>query len=211
MYNRSGMLVRIAALRICVVALFLVAIISLSLSCKADSGGITEFTEPTIDGLIGEGEYASSKSMGPLWGLFTGYKIYWSKDESFIYMALKVKTEGWVSVAFQPEAGDIKKDVDFILGYVENGETFVFDLFSEKAEGPHRFDEALGGTSDIIEYAGTEADGYTIIEFKRALNTGDPYDNIITPGSVNIMWSYSASDSLLDSHESHRGYSTIDF
>ena len=116
-------------LRACIAILFLMSTFYFNLSCKPDNGVVLKFTEPTIDGKIGEGEYAKSKSIGPLWGLFGNYKIYWSNDESFLYIAMKVKTDGWVSVAFQPEPGDIKKDVDFIMGYVSNGEVFVFDLF----------------------------------------------------------------------------------
>jgi hypothetical protein len=195
-------------LRASIVTFFLISALCLNLSCKSDDGGVVEFIEPTIDGLVGEGEYTKSKSFG---GLFGNYKIYWGNDESFFYIAMKVKTDGWVAVGFQPEPGDIKKDVDFILGYVANGEVFVFDLFSEKAEGPHRFDESLGGSNNIIEYDGSETDGYTVIEFKRALNTGDPNDYIVKPGSVNILWSYSQGDDILESHEGHRGYSAIDF
>jgi hypothetical protein len=195
-------------LRACVVTFFLISALCLNLSCKSDGDGVVGFIEPTVDGLVDEGEYTKSKSLG---GLFGNYKIYWSSDESFFYIALKAKTDGWVAVGFQPEPGDIKKDVDFILGYVSNGEAFVFDLFSERAEGPHRFDESLGGSNNIIDYDGSENDGYTVIEFKRVLNTSDPYDYIVTPGSVNILWSYSPDDDISEAHEGHRGYSTIDF
>jgi hypothetical protein len=197
-----------STIRICFVIIFFISIFCLNLSCKNDdNNGSNIFIEPTIDGLIYEGEYVKSKSIG----LFESYKIYWSSDESFIYMALEAKTNGWIAIGFQPDDGDKKRNVDFILGYVANGETFIFDMFSEKDEGPHRLDEGLGGSNNILEFSGTETNGYTYIEFIRALNTGDPYDYIISAGSIDILWAYSLEDSLYtkEPHKSHRGYSKI--
>jgi hypothetical protein len=66
----------------------------------------------------------------------------------------------------------------------------------------------LGGTNDILEFAGTERDGYTILELKRALKTPDQYDLEIHKGSNKIIWSYGDSDSL-DIKHSVRGYGEI--
>ena len=182
--------------KICIVTFLVVSIFCLNSSCKSDNSN--GFIEPTIDGLINEGEYTRSKSIGD-------YKIYWSSDENLLYMALKVKTSGWVAIGFQPDPGDMKRDVDFILGYVANGETFIFDMFSEKALGPHLEDEGIGGSNSI------EENDYTIIEFKRALNTNDPYDYTITKGNINILWAYSPDDNIYvkEQHGSHRGYAKI--
>ncbi len=197
-----------STIRTCLITIIFISIFYLNLSCKNnDNNSSIAFIEPTIDGLINKGEYAKSKSIG----LFESYKIYWSSDESFIYMALEAKTDGWIAIGFQPDDGDKKMNVDFILGYVASGETYIFDMFSEKDEGPHRLDEGLGGSNDILEFNGTETNGYTFIEFKRAFNTDDPYDYIITAGDIDILWAYSLEDSLYtkEPHKSHRGYSKI--
>jgi len=58
-------------------------------------------------------------------------------------------------------------------------------------------DQQLGGTNDLIETGGSEASGFTIIELKRKLNTGDKYDKSFTKGqNINIIWGVGPSDSL---------------
>ena len=70
-------------------------------------------------------------------------------------------------------------------------------MYSTGAFGPHTPDQQLGGTNDLIETGGSEASGFTIIELKRKLNTGDKYDKSFTKGqNINIIWSVGPSDSL---------------
>ena len=109
-------------------------------------------------------------------------------------------------MAVQP--GSQMKDADMVFGFVKDGETTVYDLFSTGSFGPHPPDTELGGTHDILEYGGKEEGGFTTIEFKRALDTGDEYDNPLFPGMNKIIWSYGSSDSLAIKH-STRGYGEI--
>jgi hypothetical protein len=53
-----------------------------------------------------------------------------------------------------------------------------------------------------------EKNGYTTIEFKRALTTNDDYDNLLKIGSNTIIWAYGTSDDLNIQH-STRGYGAI--
>jgi len=116
---------------------------------------------------------------------------------------MKAKTGGYVSVAVQP--GSRMKDADMVLGFVKDGETTVYDLFSTGDFGPHPPDTNLGGTDDILEFAGKEEGGFTTIEFKRAMDTGDKYDKPLVRGANKIIWAYGSSDSLSGRH-SNRGY-----
>ena len=74
--------------------------------------------------------------------------------------------------------------------------------------GPHPQDTELGGTNDILEFAGKEEDGYTTIEFKRKLDTGDKYDNPLVKGKNQILWSYGPDDTATSKHV-NRGYGEI--
>ncbi len=96
-----------------------------------------------------------------------------------------------------------------VFGYVEDGEAAVLDLYSTGDFGPHPPDIEQGGTDDIVEYGGTEADGYTTIEFKRALVTGDRFDHELSSGKNQIIWAFGPSDDLSPKHSS-RGYGEID-
>lgn len=142
------------------------------------------------DGIITQNEYKNSKEFEN--GRFTAY---WSNDEEYIYMALKGQTSGWVSIGFEPTTA--MRDADMIFCLLSGGTPTVLDQYSTGDSGPHPSDEQLGGTNDLIETGGSEASGFTIIEFKRKLNTGDRYDKAFTKGqNINIIWGLGPSDSV---------------
>ncbi|UCD54322.1 MAG: carboxypeptidase regulatory-like domain-containing protein [Dehalococcoidia bacterium] len=153
----------------------------------------------TADGVFGEREYLGEMS-------YDNYEIRWLADDQYVYIGMKAKTTGWVAVGIKPTLA--MKDADTILGFVKDGETTVFDQFSTGATGPHISDTELGGSNDILDLGGSEEGGYTTIEFKRALNTGDEYDNELSPGTNKIIWSYGSTDDLGRKHIA-RGYGEI--
>jgi hypothetical protein len=157
-------------------------------------------TGVSMDGTISQGEYAEVVTHG-------SYEIHWTSDEQFIYIGLKARTSGWVSIGIQP--GSKMKDSDMILGFVKDGEAIVYDLYSTGNFGPHPPDTELGGSNDILDFGGSEKEGYTIIEFKRELNTGDKYDIQFSKGKIKIIWAYGSGDNL-DLKHSARGYGELD-
>lgn|GEM_PF-693127 len=154
----------------------------------------------SADGVINAGEYTEVKKLGD-------YEIHWLSDNEYIYIAMKAETTGWVALGIQP--GSMMKDADIILGFVKNGKAEVADHFSTGIYGPHSLDTEFGGTDDIIEFGGQEMGGYTTIEFKRLLNTGDKYDMQLSNGVNKIIWSYGLDDQSTEKHVS-RGYAEID-
>jgi len=150
------------------------------------------------DGVFADREYPGEMTYG-------NYEIRWLADEQYIYIGIRAKTTGWIAVGIQP--GSRMKNADMVLGLVKDGEATIYDLFSIGDYGPHPPDTELGGTDDILEFGGKEEDGYTIIEFKRALNTGDDYDLQLSKGVNKIIWSYGTIDSIL--HHFDRGYGEI--
>ncbi|HEX7364746.1 MAG TPA: DOMON domain-containing protein [Dehalococcoidia bacterium] len=153
----------------------------------------------TADGVISSGEYPNANTYGD-------YELSWRSEEQFICIGLKVKTTGWVAVGIQP--GLTMNNADIILGDINNGQVAVYDQYSTGNFGPHPPDEQLGGTNDILEFGGKEIAGYTIIEFKRALDTGDQYDRPLANGSNKIIWAYGSDDQIQVKHSS-RGYGEI--
>jgi len=148
------------------------------------------------DGVVGVGEYSRTMVLaGPARSGYSGgeMEISWRNDQEYLYMALKGETAGWLSIGFDPL--EWMKDADIILGKVEDGKPIVLDEYSIDRYGPHEDDTFLGGTYDILESGGSEADGYTVIEFKRKLDTGDEFDKVLEPGqSVSIIWAMADSD-----------------
>lgn len=152
--------------------------------------------EPTLDrwvadGVIKAGEYAGQASYGD-------YEIHWDSDGQYVSIGMKAKTSGWVAVGFRPEP--LHRETDTVLGFVKDGQASVFDMFSTAELGPCTADGELGGSDDVLESGGREEDGYTVIEFKRLLSTGDEYDGELLSGANEIMWAYSSLDDPRQKH-----------
>jgi hypothetical protein len=158
----------------------------------------------TIDGKIDSGEYALEAE-------FDGgdYVLCWRIQGDKVVFAIDAKTAGWVSLGIDPE--QVMDKADMVFGWVnESGEAMVVDAFSTGETGPHPPDTELGGSSDILEFAATEQDGVTTIEFSRSLSTGDRYDkDVPKEGNLKIIWAYGYSDDFEDFH-SAAGYGTLD-
>ena len=155
---------------------------------------ISESYQPEIDGIVEEDEYPQKLELGR--GRFI---ILWKNDHEFLYMALKAKTMGWLSIGF--EATSRMKDADMIFGWVDDGQAILLDLYSTGSIGPHPPDEELGGRNDILEFEEIEENSYTTIEFKRKMNTGDKYDKVLLPGQrLNFIWAIATYDSFNSKH-----------
>ncbi len=174
---------------------------SITVIYEVDAGGAAY----VLDGIIEEGEYAFSASFDD--GHFS---LYWSIEGEHIRMAMKGKTTGWVSLGMEPTRK--MKDADMIIGWVdENGISSVLDCYSTGDYGPHPPDTTLGGTDDILDFGGTENDGWTIIEFERLLDTGDAKDRAIrSDGSLTVIWATGDADDHTDGHGGRRGSGTIE-
>jgi hypothetical protein len=143
------------------------------------------------DGVLGDMEYLGEMSYG-------NYEIRWLADDQYIYIGIKAKTTGWVAIGFEPSSG--MKDADMVFGFVQSGKTIISDQFSTGTYGPHSPDTELGGTDDILESGGKEEGGFTIIEFKRTLDTGDRYDKALAEGAIKIIWAYGPDDEITKKH-----------
>lgn len=151
------------------------------------------------DGIITDGEYENRS-------VYRDLEIFWSNDNKYLYMALRGKIKGYISIGFQP--GSMMKDADIIMCYVQDEKAEAFDQYGTGNFGPHPADEELGGDDDIVSYGGKESSDYTIIEFVRLLKTADKYDHELKPGENKIIWSYSNQDNPQANHIV-RGYGEI--
>lgn len=159
----------------------------------------TQSAEWSPDGVIQAGEYTGSHQYG-------AYSISWRTDGQFIYLGLSARTSGWVAVSLQPGTG--MKDADMILGFVKDGKAEILDLYCTDNLGTHPADTELGGIHNILASGGKEEGGVTTLEFKRALSTGDKYDQAVKAGANKIMWSYGSSDNT-DLKHRENGYGEI--
>jgi len=149
--------------------------------------------------VIKEGEYTGSNKYGD-------YTVFWRNDGQYVYIGMTAKTTGWVAMAVQP--GSKMKDADMVMGLVKDGKAEIDDLYSAGDFGPHVSDTELGGNDDIVTYGGKEEGGFTTIEFKRLMSTGDKNDIDLTKGVNKIIWAYGSDDNPAAKH-SVRGYGEI--
>ncbi|MBN1857308.1 MAG: hypothetical protein JW846_10215 [Dehalococcoidia bacterium] len=167
---------------------------------EKSNGGDAPVADWIADGEVTPGEYAGTLDKGT-------YRLHWVSTTDTIRMAIEAGTSGWVAVGFQP--GNRMKDADIVMGMVSDGQAIVIDSFSTGDFGPHRADSEFGGTDDLLEYDALESDGMTVVEFERALDTGDEYDVALQRGlEVGLIWAYGSTDSEGEKH-STRGYAEI--
>jgi hypothetical protein len=149
-----------------------------------------------IDGVIYEGEYAHSTEAG-------GFQIRWSNDASFLRVGLTSPGMGYLAIGFDPD--DRMQGANFVLAAVRSGQLWTRDDYGN---GPltHASDASLGGTDDILAAAGRESEGKTHVEFVIALNSGDRFDKLLTPGTTyDIVISFHETNDDFDTYHSRRG------
>ena len=128
---------------------------------------------PIVDGLVEEEEYSNL-----VYDAATGISVGWTNNDESIYIALISPGKGWVSIGIDPDSG--MKGANFIIGYYDEG-VYISDEYGT-SNFVHNTDKNLGGTDDILEYAGSETD-QTVIEFKIPLDSGDRYDKSLKSGN----------------------------
>lgn len=155
------------------------------------------------DGIISDGEYPHSLTVGN--GMM---EIFWSSESDILYMALRSRYEGWISIGFRPTS--VMNNADIILGGSAEGEAYIYDMYSTGPYGPHPPDTDLGGTFDVLAFESIESNGSTTIEFSRPMSTGDEYDALLIAGeTIPIIWAVSDNDEPLLKHNIAKG--RVDF
>jgi len=164
------------------------------------------------DGIVGANEYARSMLLRePGSSGYSGgdLEISWKNDAQFLYVGLNGSTKGWISLGFEPTVW--MKDADIIIGSVEKGKATVLDENCTGNYGPHLNDTELVGTYDIIESGGEENGNWTVIEFKRKMNTRDKFDKAFISGQrVFIIWAMADKTSEEVKHNVAKGEGTLD-
>ena len=153
-----------------------------------------------IDGIIYAGEYAHSTEAA-------GFEIDWSNDEQTLRVGLISPGTGYLAIGFDPVSR--MEGANFILGAVVDGRAVVRDDFGT---GPvaHSPDTANGGTNDILEAAGCEANGRTYLEFVIPLDSGDPMDKPLVPGKTyKVIIAYHETNDDFSAWHSRRGSGSV--
>ncbi len=153
---------------------------------------------PQIDGTIGESEYRNSMTDSA-----TGMSVSWQNDGSILYVGLVAPGTGWLSIGFEPERQ--MQGADIIIGAVSGDQLVIEDHYGN-APTSHRKDTV----DHIIQAAGSESNGETILEFAIPLDSGDSQDKTLVAGSrITIILAYHASNDRLTARHTERSATSI--
>ncbi|MFW3146937.1 MAG: DOMON domain-containing protein, partial [Thermoplasmatota archaeon] len=153
-----------------------------------------------FDGVITDGEYSNSTT-------FDGgnFQLFWKVNETNITIGMKVLATGWVSLGISPTS--MMLGADFLMGGFDGSMAYAEDHYATTTTAHVLDTDLAGGTDDIDAFNATESGGWTHLELRRALVTGDPNDKDIIIGTMNIIWGYSTSDNIAAKH-TKVGYGT---
>ncbi len=145
------------------------------------------------DGVIEHGEYQYNFSTGD-------FSAFFRVENGTLFVGMKARTRGWLAIGFGGGPG--MKKTDIVIAYVlPNGTVRIRDDYSTGFAGPHNPDTAYGGKENIISYGGREEGDFTVVEFSRKLDTGDPYDfSVPLNESFRVVWAYGTMDDFLSDH-----------
>jgi hypothetical protein len=135
-----------------------------------------------------------------------GFTLEWRVMDTDLEVRMSGPSTGWVAVGFDPE--NRMGGADMIMGYVSGDEVTVTDQYGTSAVG-HSPDTEIGGSSDVSNTDGSESGGRTTIHFTIPLNSGDEYDNPLTPGGTHTVIMAAGPDGADNFSSYHGGTRTI--
>lgn len=152
----------------------------------------------TVDGTIASGEYRHS-----LEDPMTGIRIYWQNDGQTLNVGLVSPGTGWVAVGFDPQTG--MQGANIIIAAVVGTKLVIEDQF-----GTSPISHSPDGSQDILASAGKESGGKTTVEFAIPLNSGDPADTVLEPGTTHkVMLAYQASSDDFNIRHTQRSVTSL--
>jgi hypothetical protein len=162
------------------------------------------------DGVAGMNEYSNSMVLhGARSQGYSGVdlEVSWKIDDQYLYMALNRSTNGWISVGFEPS--EWMKDADIIMRSVVDGKPVVLDEYSTGNYGPHSERLNWGARTIFWSSGRMEKGGFTVVEFKRKLNTGD-VDKPFAPGQeISMIWALADSADFQFKHNIAKGEAVL--
>lgn len=175
-----------------------VGAIALVLSVLVFSLSFAEEESVTLDGKIGGNEYQHHYFNKDI-----KMDVYWTITDYDLLVAVKAPAKGWVGFGLRPVLSESSeahgmKDADFLIGFVKDGQASARDDWGDTPYS-HKADTQLGGADSIEEFAGSEQDGSTVIEFERLLNTRDQFDYNV-PARGEVYLAYSGRDNFSSEH-----------
>jgi hypothetical protein len=169
--------------------LFTVCLAAALLSCSREKASETVLAS----GTAGPGDQGYTYKI-------TDEKIQynWRIDGAKLMIKLKAETMGWIGAGFNPTEG--MKDATFIIGYVKNGAVTITEQHGTDLK-QHLKDTDLGGSDNVADVDGRQANNQTEISFSIPLKSPDKLDRPIDPkGDTVVLLAYGMGTELGQQH-----------
>lgn len=153
----------------------------------------------TSDGTVTDNEYSQFQAIGPL-------QVFTRVEGDQVCMALRSQNKGYISLGIRPEVK--MQGSDDIICAMDGNTAVILDAYSTGPFGPHPLDTELGGTDDILEPSGSQANDWVTFEFKRQLVTGDSNDKPLNIGDNPVIWAIGRTANT-DAEHTRRGSGTL--
>jgi hypothetical protein len=132
---------------------------------------------PRLDGKIGPGEYAKSRTHER-----SDATLSWSIVGDTIHIGFQMKSEGWVGIGLLEHKTKDKQGADQYIFTIDDGKPMALDLYQSTPTKRPVPDEEEGGKNSIIQFAVVRDKDDWTVEFSRKLNTAEKTDMEIAPG-----------------------------
>lgn len=153
---------------------------------------------PIIDGMIEPDEYRHT-----LTDPGTGMEVHWQNDDLVLYIGLVSQGTGWEAIGFAPTRK--MQGANIIIGAVSDGQLTIENHYGSSPTS-HREDNE----DQLLQAAGREVNGKTVIEFSILLTSDDPNDVSIVPGTeVTIILAYHIASDRLTARHTKRSTNSI--
>jgi len=138
------------------------------------------------------------------------YHLYWAYDNKTITFEVRGRTQGWIGLGFSPNGA--MTGADIYLGWVKNdGNIVLYDMHGEGNYAP-----ILDDHQDAEVVGGREENGWTVVRFRRKLQTCDNQDMGIGEDTLKVIWAYGSTDPVegqritgASYHGSNRGVRSV--
>ena len=127
------------------------------------------------------------------------FSLAWTVEGSELLLTVSAPTTGWVAVGFGPSR--MMKDANIVIGAVlPDGGVMAEDHFGTGLTS-HGKDTENGGAANLRVISGEERNGTTTISFAIPLESGDPKDARLVPGSkIVVILASSSRDTFTSKH-----------
>ncbi|CAG9812511.1 unnamed protein product [Phaedon cochleariae] len=137
--------------------------------------------------------------------------LRWQPRHQELLFRIEARTRGYVGIGFSPD-GKMEK-ADIILAWVDDrlNKPVLMDCHGvPKSQGSSPVRDEV---DNYTLMRGIQNDTHTIIEFRRAFDTCDPDDYILSADTVRVIWALHDNDPQRGAemvyHDEHRGSQSI--